>query len=270
MKQDLSDTEAMQQRPQTKKKIIPSYMATFADLMMILLCFFILLLSMAEIDVIRYKMVAQTMANAFGVTEIVDADPIPAGTSVIQQTFSPNPTDTMLEVDITQRADPSPRPISAKDVDLFLQAQREALAAQLQISLQDAIKLGQLRLETREDRVVIILDDRSSFDSGRADVKPEFIAVINEIANALSNKAFPLVVAGHSDNVPLAGGFYRSNWELSAARATSVVHELLDLSDLPEERFRIEGYAETRPIATNESNTGRSRNRRVEIAVLIQ
>jgi len=270
MQQDPAESEETRQRPQKKGKVIPSYMATFADLMMILLCFFILLLSMAEIDVIRYKMVAETMANAFGVTKTVEPDPIPAGTSVIQQTFSPNPTDTLLEVDITQQADPLPRPISAKDVDLFLQAQREDLAAQLQISLQDAIQAGQLQLETREDRVVIILDDRSSFDSGRADVKPEFLPVISEIANVLSNKEQPLVVAGHTDNVPLRSALYRSNWELSAARATSVVHELLDLSDLEEERVRIEGYAETRPLATNETDAGRSRNRRVEIAVLIQ
>lgn len=270
MQQDPADTEAKRQPPQKKSKVIPSYMATFADLMMILLCFFILLLSMAEIDVIRYKMVAKTMANAFGVSQTVEPDPIPAGTSVIKQTFSPNPTDTLLEVDITQQADPLSRPLSAKDVELFLQAQLEDLAAQLELSLQEAIQSGQLQLETREDRVVLVLDDRSSFDSGRADIKPDFIPVISEIAHALSKKEQPLVVAGHTDNVPLSSASYRSNWELSAARATSVVHTLLDLSDIKEERFRIEGYAETRPVSTNQTDAGRSRNRRVEIAVLIQ
>lgn len=268
--QECSSDTTDAQRGAVKKKKIPPYMATFADLMTLLLCFFILLLSMAEIDVIRYKMIAQTMANAFGVDETVQPDPIPAGTSVIKQTFSPNPTQTLLEVDLTQQADPLLRPISAKEVDLFLQAQKEALAQQLEHSLQQAIKSGQLRIETRTDRVVIVLDDRSSFASAQASIKADFLPVMAEVATALEQQPNALVVAGHTDNVPLNSIFYRSNWELSAARATSVVHELLAMSTFSMDRFRIEGYADTRPIASNNTDAGKTRNRRVEIAVLIQ
>ncbi|EMR12268.1 flagellar motor protein MotB [Methylophaga lonarensis MPL] len=259
--------ETPRKQPDKKVIIIPRYIATMADLMTLLLCFFILLLSMSEIDIIKYRTMAASMADAFGVDAEIDPLEIPMSTSVISQTFSPNPTDD-LPLDVRYQAvDPDQAHLRTDDVEVFMQAMRNQQVATLRELLQDEIAQGMLNIETREDRILVTLEDQASFPSGSAELKREIMPVLDVIAGTLSAIDGMFVVSGHTDNVPLAGGLYRSNWELSASRATSVVHELIERSALPENRFRIEGYGDTQPVAENNSPENRARNRRVEIAV---
>ena len=253
-----------------KRKAIPAYIAIFADLMTLLLCFFVLLLSMSELDVVRLKMVAQSMHNAFGVEQTEDPDPIPKGTSIVKQTFSPNPSDMTVIQEVRQDADPNNPILETSDLNLYLQAKQQRQLMEIKQALKQQIDEGLLQVETREDRVVITIDEQASFPSGLASIKPAFVPVLKTIADALANIEDPLVVSGHTDDRPLSTSQYRSNWELSGSRATSVVHELLRYPQYQAERFRVEGYADTRPITENETESGRARNRRVEIAVLTQ
>lgn len=253
-----------------KRKAIPAYIAIFADLMTLLLCFFVLLLSMSELDVIRLKMISESLHNAFGVTPPEIPEPIPMGTSIIQQTFSPNPSDVTVVQQVRQTGDPNNPILETRDLNLYLQAKQQRQLMQLQQSLQAEIEEGILQVETREDRVVITIDEQASFPSGLATIKPDFLPVLAVIAEALAETDDPLVVSGHTDDRPLNTPQYRSNWELSGSRATSVVHELLRFPAYEAERFRVEGYADTRPITENSTESGRARNRRVEIAVLTQ
>jgi chemotaxis protein MotB len=94
------------------------------------------------------------------------------------------------------------------------------------------------------------------------------LPVIAHISDVLTELNTTFVVAGHTDNVPLSNLNYRSNWELSAARATSVVHALLRNKGLQPEQFRVEAYADTRPIRSNLTSQGRAINRRVEIGII--
>lgn len=253
-----------------KRKAIPAYIAIFADLMTLLLCFFVLLLSMSELDVVRLKMVAQSMHNAFGVTPPEVPEPVPKGTSIIRQTFSPNPSDTTVIQAVRQDAAPTNPILETNDLNLYLQAKQQRQLIQLQQALHKQIDEGILHVETRDDRVVITIDEQASFPSGLATLKPAFIPVLEVIAKALTDTDDPLVVSGHTDDRPLNTSQYRSNWELSGSRATSVVHEFLRYPEYQAERFRVEGYADTRPITENDTESGRARNRRVEIAVLTQ
>lgn len=253
-----------------KQKAIPAYIAIFADLMTLLLCFFVLLLSMSELDVIRLKMVSESLHNAFGVEEPVIPEPIPMGTSIIKQTFSPNPSDMTVIQQIRQTADPNKPILETTDLQLYLQAKQQHQLTQIKQALRAQIDESILQIETRDDRVVIIIDEQASFPSGLASIKPTFMPVLNVIAEALADIDAPLVVSGHTDNRPLNTSQYRSNWELSGSRATSVVHELLRYPQYHTERFRVEGYADTRPLTENDTKSGRARNRRVEIAVLTQ
>ncbi|MBL1458923.1 MAG: OmpA family protein [Methylophaga sp.] len=253
-----------------KRKAIPAYIAIFADLMTLLLCFFVLLLSMSELDVVRLKMVAQSMHNAFGVEQTEDPDPIPKGTSIVKQTFSPNPSDMTVIQEVRQDADPNNPILETSDLNLYLQAKQQRQLMEIKQALKQQIDEGLLQVETREDRVVITIDEQASFPSGLASIKPAFVPVLKTIADALANIEDPLVVSGHTDDRPLSTSQYRSNWELSGSRATSVVHELLRYPQYQAERFRVEGYADTRPLTENETESGRARNRRVEIAVLTQ
>ncbi|ODN66957.1 OmpA family protein [Methylophaga muralis] len=253
-----------------KRKALPAYIAIFADLMTLLLCFFVLLLSMSELDVTRLKMVAESMHNAFGVTPPEIPEPIPMGTSIIKQTFSPNPSDVTVIQEVRQSADPTKPILETSNLNLYLQAKQQRQLKEINEALHEQIDEGILQVETREDRVVIIIDEQASFPSGLASIKPAFMPVLNVIAKALADIDDPLVVSGHTDNRPLSTPQYRSNWELSGSRATSVVHELLRYPQYEAERFRVEGYADTRPVTENDTESGRARNRRVEIAVLTQ
>jgi len=253
-----------------KRKAIPAYIAIFADLMTLLLCFFVLLLSMSELDVVRLKMVAQSMHNAFGVEQPEEPDPIPKGTSIVRQTFSPNPSDMTVIQEVRQDADPDNPILETSDLNLYMQAKQQRQLMEIKEALKEQIDEGLLQVETREDRVVITIDEQASFPSGLASIKPAFVPVLKTIADALANIEDPLVVSGHTDDRPLNTSQYRSNWELSGSRATSVVHELLRYPEYQAERFRVEGYADTRPLTENDTESGRARNRRVEIAVLTQ
>ncbi|HEC75118.1 MAG TPA: cell envelope biogenesis protein OmpA [Methylophaga aminisulfidivorans] len=256
---------------QAKKSVgQPRYLATFADLMTLLMCFFVLLLSMAEIDALQFKMVVKSMENAFGVDRPDPVKDIVKGTSIIQQTFSPAPSDKVTPLaDIRQNIQSSnENMLKIHDAQVYQIAKANSLTLLLRKKFAKAIEAGLISLETIEDRVIIRINERASFPSGQADLKANFVPVLNYIAKVLAEIDTQFIVSGHSDNLPLRSDIYRSNWELSAARATSVLMTLLKYPELKATQFRIEAYADTMPIRSNLSSKGRAMNRRVEIGII--
>lgn len=265
-----SEPEPNRPEPRTAAKdiVIPRYMGTFADLMTLLLCFFVLLVAMAEIDALKFKMVVRTMEDAFGVERPKPKDEIVKGTSVIQQRFSPNP-DQPTPIDQVRQAGQSDKDVlKTEDAAVYQAAQMNSLREELAQFLSQALDDDLITLETMQDRVLIRINEQASFASAGASLKPGFVPVLDRIANALADIDAQFVVAGHTDNVPLRAGLYRSNWDLSGARSTSVVHALLQHPGLNADQFRIEAYADTQPLASNDSAAGRAINRRVEIGII--
>lgn len=268
----MSELETQKFRKQQKKGL-PAYMATFADLMALLMVFFVLLLSFSEMDAIKYKMVAKSLEKAFGVQRQVVADSIPRGTSIIAQEFSPGePQPTPLNV-VQQQTTDDPQQILKVTLDAETVAQEQAKrtaqeAEQFKEALKDEIEAGLIKVENQLDRIVIRIRERGSFPSGNAALNPDFLPILEKINAVLQKTNGDIAVAGHTDDVPIQTARYRSNWELSTSRATSVVHEFLDFGTIPDERFIIEGYGETRPLVPNNSAENRAQNRRVEIVVL--
>jgi len=115
--------------------------------------------------------------------------------------------------------------------------------------------------------VVITLPNSLLFDSGSASIKPEATDALTRIAEKLKEIPGKIAIEGHTDNVPISSSIYKSNWELSAARASSVLHFLLQRGLNPD-RFIIAGYGEYRPVAPNDTEEGRAKNRRVELIIL--
>ncbi|GAB6183536.1 OmpA/MotB family protein [Thermodesulfovibrio hydrogeniphilus] len=116
--------------------------------------------------------------------------------------------------------------------------------------------------------VVITLPNSLLFDSGSARLKPESEEVLTKIAEKLKEIPAKILIEGHTDNVPIvSSSIYKSNWELSAARAASVLHFMLE-KGLSPDRFTIAGYGEYRPVESNETPEGRAKNRRVEIVIV--
>jgi chemotaxis protein MotB len=256
---------------------LPIYMATFADLMALLMCFFVLLLSFAEMDALKYKMVVKSLDDAFGVQREVEANDIPKGTSIIAQEFSPGePRPTPLKevrqdtIDETREALEVKLDAEAKAV-VAAKKQEEQITEEslkFQESLKEEIKEGLIDVETQFDRIVIRIREEGSFQSGEANLNKGFLPILDKIRFVLSKTDGMIVVAGHTDDVPIHTTKYRSNWELSSSRAVSVVHELLADGAIQPERFVLEGHAETQPLITNDTVENRARNRRVEIIVL--
>lgn len=252
---------------------LPAWLGTFADLMCLLMCFFVLLLSFAEMDVLKYKMVVKSLDNAFGVQRDVIADDIPKGTSIIAQQFSPgDPEPTPLkqvhQETIDESRDALKVKMDAKDVAEQQEKEIAEETEKFKQALEGEIAQGLIDVESQQSRIVIRIREKGSFPSGDARLNRGFKPILRKIHDVLAKTDGQIAVAGHTDDIPINTPRYRSNWELSTSRATSVIHVLLSEGDMSASRFVIEGYADTEPLAPNDSAENRAKNRRVEIIVL--
>ena len=331
----------------------PAWVMTFADLMSLLMCFFVLLLSFSEMDVSKYKELAGSLKNAFGVQREIQVKEPPKGINVIAREFSPgrpDPTpmniirqmttsDLSVNLDLgKQRRPPAPAPkaphrpdrekrldrsdqsdglseaqkkelakakkLAAARLDKKLSAEEQLAgklaqqnrnvsideesleelikakaAAERQKKLEqsarlisnalgDEIKAGSVDVEAEGQKIIIRVREKASFGSGQAELKDAFRPLLGRVASILRDSEGKIIVAGHTDNVPINTERFRSNWELSAARAVSVAHEMMRATGIPNDRFLVQGFADTEPMTDNSTAAHRATNRRVEIVLL--
>lgn len=245
----------------------PAWMATFADLMSLLMCFFVLLLSFSEMDIQKYKQVAGSMKFAFGVQREIKADTIPRGTSVIKQEFSPGkPDPTVMKIMKQQTADDSQAELK---INPDIPASVAELLARVEESLEEEIDAEVLEVIANGDGVMIRVREADSFPSGSASLQRGFMPVLDKLQSLLDETDGRIIVAGHTDNVPISTSNYPSNWVLSAARAASVVHYLSEIRFTDPARIEIRAFSDTKPIADNDSPENRARNRRIEINISV-
>lgn len=277
---------------------LPAWLATFGDLMSLLMCFFVLLLSFAEMDALKFKRLAGELRMAFGVQTVINADDPPKGTSVIAKHFSPSiPEPTPINEirqktsDITKSSlevlcqDAITAQIEAQGntgkqtreiVIPKLITEKEATpeevedkALEIAGELEQEISKGKVELETQGSKIVIRIRENGSFGPGSAYVQDDFLPVLDKIREVLVEVPGRISVEGHTDNTPLGrGGRYQSNWDLSAARAAAVAEQLFIAPEMNEGRFQVIGHAHVRPLADNKTAESRSRNRRVEIIIV--
>jgi chemotaxis protein MotB len=142
---------------------------------------------------------------------------------------------------------------------------------ELSKSLQDEIAKGNITIQQVRDRLTINMVDRVLFDSGQAQVKPAGIKVLKQVADVLKTVTDKQIrIEGHTDNVPISSKLqdrFKTNWELSTARATTVVRYLIDQGGVDRQYLSAVGYADTRPQTSNDTEEGRSSNRRIEIVL---
>jgi chemotaxis protein MotB len=142
---------------------------------------------------------------------------------------------------------------------------------ELSKSLQDEISKGNITIQQVRDRLTINMVDRVLFDSGQAQVKPAGVKVLKQVADVLNKITDKQIrIEGHTDNVPISSklqGRFKTNWELSTARATTVVRYLIDHGGVDRQYLSAVGYADTHPLASDDSEEGRATNRRIEIVL---
>jgi len=145
----------------------------------------------------------------------------------------------------------------------------EEVKRMLERKLKDQIADDQVSLKMSDGGIVIVLSDNILFDSGKAELKEKAFPVLDKVSKVIVREVPDknIGISGHTDNIPITYSNWKSNWELSSARATSVLYYLED-QGIPSKKLSATGYGEHRPIASNDTQVGRSRNRRVEIVIL--
>lgn len=373
----------------------PAWMATFSDMATLLLCFFVLILSFAEMNVPKFKQISGSMNNAFGIQKDVPVVEQPKGTTLLSLSFSPSPTlalvdnlkqettdTTQPEIEVRQkdqelrtesvfeaggrRPTDTSKPggqggttpdsieqdaakiretlaaeINAGAVDVKTSATRvtvafnakenapaaerlsaaqaiasgvkkvsaltqqlesevavtgatqalvsavekqsaagaasgnsgtsaekvESAAKAFEAAFSGEIKDGLVKVERKDGAVIVKIGSGGAFATGDATLTPtaaQIIDKIGEVANATGSR---IIIGGHTDNVPIKTVKYRDNWDLSAARAVSVVRELVTVRRFEPSRIEAQGFADTKPVASNDNPENRSLNRRIEIEI---
>lgn len=220
----------------------PGWIVTFGDLMSLLLCFFVLLLSFSELDRQKYKQVAGSMEKAFGVQRRTKVMEVPKGMKMIAKDFDQELIATRIKEDI------------GKELD-------EVISSHL-ADLKDIIEI-----DGSDEEIIIRLMGESTFDSGKAVIRSQMKPLLKKVAELIQDNANDIIISGHTDNVPIRSGPYRTNLRLSTARASAVAEYLISHSKINPRRISTMGFGEYRPIDTNETPAGRQKNRRVEIVL---
>lgn len=252
-----------------KQTNIPAWMITYADLMSLLLCFFVLLLSFAEIDAEKFRRVADELSKAFGVQREVEATQVPMGTSAVKQHFSPAVPDRTLIDEVRQQTmQQRPQLESMRDsLETQRHHQSQQLAHNVEELLETSLPEGAAQIDIEDFRVVVRISENGTFGSGNATVTPGFEDLLQSLATLLADVPGTISIDGHTDDVPIRTSQFRSNWDLSAMRAASVANVLTATDALAPERLIVQGFADTRPLASNLTNEGRAENRRVELMI---
>ncbi|MBY6197588.1 flagellar motor protein MotB [Vibrio hangzhouensis] len=283
---------------------LPQWMGTFADLMSLLMCFFVLLLSFSEMDVLKFKQIAGSMKFAFGVQNRLEVKDIPKGTSIIAQEFrpgrpEPTPIDVIMQqtIDITQQtlefhegdsdraggnqrddgkitggqtADRSQKNQigTASSDSEQVNENLEKLEEIIKKALQQEIQQGAVEVENLGQQLVIRIQEKGAFPEGSAFLQPKFRPLVRQVADLVKDIPGQVRVSGHTDNLPLDSELYRSNWDLSSQRAVSVAQEMEKVKGFSHQRLRVLGVADTEPLGPNDTDRQRARNRRVEISIM--
>ncbi len=219
----------------------PAWVVTFGDLMSLLLCFFVLLLSFSEMDRNRYRVVSGSVKNAFGIQRKKPVFESPKGSKMIAREFDQAIILTKIEEVVEEIIDE-------------LDNEYEELK-------------GFVEVEAEDNQVTIRMMGEATFDTGKADLRSNFLPLLLKIGEVLGKTRGEIIIAGHTDNVPLAGGLFGSNLGLSMARAGSVAEFLLRSRTIDPKRLSTMGFGEYRPLTSNDTAAGRQKNRRVEIIV---
>lgn len=255
------------------KKGAPAWQATFADLMNLLLCFFVLLFSMSTVDAQKFQMIAASFSETFsifdaGATAIGDGVLISNGVSQLNELDQYiNSTGKTAESEIDQN--------EIEDYEEFAQkleeeklAASEELAEKVQEAAEEQNLDKDIDITFTSQYVQLTLKGAILFDSGKAELKSDALPVVEKVALILDRYAESTIeIEGHTDNVPINTSKFESNDVLSSYRALAMFDYLVQNTSLDPSMLKHSGRGEYIPVADNSTPEGRAKNRRIEIKI---
>lgn len=215
------------------------WLISYADFVTLLFAFFTTMYAISTVDAKKLQDMVESMQVAFDASKV------------------PPPKRPIVKPDTTAVKVPTPD-------QLALQALKARLSERLKLQIQG----GQVGLEVDPRGLVVSIREAGTFGVGSAELSDSARSVLGEVADALADVDHPVRIEGHTDDVPIKTAKYKSNWELSTARATNVVSFFVEERGLPPSRFSAAGYGEFRPRAENTTGANRAANRRVDIVIL--
>lgn len=212
---------------------VERWLITYADLITLLLAFFVMMYAISKQDADKYRAVSRHLKSIFVSSSSVNEGDGSGGKSALDE-------NELL---------------------------REELEREVN-EVKGLQGLNQISIITDERGIVIRILDRAFFDEGKADLKENAKRTIDKLAPIIKRIPNHVRIEGHTDNVPISNQEFKSNWELSVRRATEVVRYFIEKGGIPPNRLSASGYAEFRPIASNDTAENRALNRRIEIIIL--
>lgn len=239
-----------------------SWLLPYSDLMTLLLALFIVLYGMSTVDAKKFEELSQAFNAALN-----------GGVSVLDQSsINGNSRDTPKDAQSKERQQ-SMQNLTEQQKRTALMKQEQEDLEKLKQQLDQYIKqsglTSQLSTKLNQSELLITISDNALFPSGKADLKPQAETLAKELSTLLANfPNYEILVSGHTDNVPIDNAEFASNWDLSFARARNFMEVLLQNSKLDPKMFSPIGYGEYHPVADNDTEDGRAKNRRVEVAII--
>ncbi len=217
----------------------PAWVVTFGDMMSLLLCFFVLLLSFSHIQIDKFLAVAGHMRKALHVDTIPLVQQVEMGTTPIfdQSASNPGLSQSMITMERVRAA------------------------------IEDSGMANGGSVEITDRGVALKLDGDIVFSSGKTRLRKEIFEILDKVADIAKKQGGEIEIEGHTDNVAISTAQFPSNWELSSARAGAAARYLTN-KGIPPQRIKAIGYADTRPLVPNNSTENRARNRRIEVLFL--
>src|SRR3954452_24665980 len=242
------------------------WLLTYADMITLLMALFMVLFSITSVNKAKLEVLSKTLQEAFsgkvlpGGTSIRDSGAAPRW----KKPPSPEPPIPAITAVVGQDAQEKKDQAKAKEQEDFKRLKQQIDAYSRQKGLENQVQT----VIAQRGLVIRLLTDRVLFDSGQAELKPQATPVLGKVAAILAREGrHQVMVEGHTDNVPIRGSVFPTNWELSTARASRVVRFLI-AGGVAQMRLSAGGFAALHPIASNDTAAGRSCNRRVEIVLL--
>lgn len=238
-----------------KEPNLERWLVSYADFITLLFAVFVTLFAMSIADKKKVEQVKASVQAAFGYSQTTAA-----GINVIE---SSDMNQIPIESTEGEEMPPPEETDSYAGTNEFNQIKNEIMTQLGQKGAQE-----QVTLSINERGLVISLKEAGFFASGSATVQPQALPLLDNIATSITGPANAIRIEGHTDNVPVKSVVFPSNWELSTARANTIVHYLIDHHKFPPAKLSVSGYGEYRPIADNSTEAGRKKNRRVDIVML--